>query len=186
MPTHSFNLAAFVGELLVDQNEKVKRIEVKRHEYLTREGDIERHLYFVESGALRAIYLTAEEEHSIRFGYHGSIINALPSYFTGRPSKLYVQALRASVVQAIPKTAVEDFIDELPQRQTDYRHLLELLTVQQMERELDLLTASPMGRLKRVLSRSPQVFQEIPAKYIASYLRMTPETLSRLQKELNS
>ena len=49
-----------------------------------------------------------------------------------------------------------------------------------MERELDLLTSSPHERIQRVLKRSPQVFQEIPAKYIASYLRMTPETLSRI------
>jgi len=54
--------------------------------------------------------------------------------------------------------------------------------LQQMERERDLLTSSPMERYLRVKDRSPQLFQEIPNKYIASYLRMTPETLSRLKK----
>ena len=56
------------------------------------------------------------------------------------------------------------------------------LIFQQMERERDILTSSPIKRYKRVLSRSPQLFQEIPNKYIASYLRMTPETLSRIKK----
>lgn len=51
-----------------------------------------------------------------------------------------------------------------------------------LEREIDLLTSSPFERYNRILERSPQVFQEIPLKYIASYLRMTPETLSRLRK----
>ena len=50
-----------------------------------------------------------------------------------------------------------------------------------MEREIDLLTLSPRNRYNRVLERSPQLFQHIPLKYIASYLRMTPETLSRLR-----
>ena len=56
------------------------------------------------------------------------------------------------------------------------------LIFQQMERERDILTSSPLERYKRVLARSPQLFQEIPNKYIASYLRMTPETLSRIKK----
>jgi CRP/FNR family transcriptional regulator, anaerobic regulatory protein len=60
------------------------------------------------------------------------------------------------------------------------------LVVQQMQRELDLLTASPIERYRRVIARSPQLFQEVPLKYIADYLRMTPETLSRLRADLNS
>jgi lipocalin len=53
---------------------------------------------------------------------------------------------------------------------------------QQIEREKDILTASPRERYLRVLKRSPQLFQEIPDKYIANYLRMSPETLSRMKK----
>jgi hypothetical protein len=60
--------------------------------------------------------------------------------------------------------------------------LLEQMIFQQLEREKDLLTFSPLERYKRVWKRSPQLFQEIPNKYIASYLRMTPETLSRIKK----
>ena len=53
-----------------------------------------------------------------------------------------------------------------------------------IEREIDLLTPSPKERYARLLKRSPHVFQLFPHKYIASYLRMTPETLSRLKKEI--
>lgn len=63
-----------------------------------------------------------------------------------------------------------------------WNKILEYLILQQMEREVDILLASPKERYERVLRRSPQLFQEIPHKYIASYLRMTPETLSRLKK----
>ena len=62
-----------------------------------------------------------------------------------------------------------------------YIELLEAMVLQQMDREIDLLTVSPVERLNRVLLRSPHLFQEIPLKYIASYLRMTPETLSRIR-----
>ena len=59
--------------------------------------------------------------------------------------------------------------------------LLDLL-LQQLEREVDILTTSPKLRYERVLKRSPRLFQEIPHKHIAAYLRMSPETLSRLKK----
>lgn len=52
----------------------------------------------------------------------------------------------------------------------------------EIEREIDILTFSPAERLNRVQERSPHLFQEIPSKYIAAYLRMTPETLSRIRK----
>jgi hypothetical protein len=57
-----------------------------------------------------------------------------------------------------------------------------MIIYDQFEREKDILTYSPLKRYQRVLKRSPQLFQEIPNKYIASYLRMSPETLSRLKK----
>jgi CRP/FNR family transcriptional regulator, anaerobic regulatory protein len=60
--------------------------------------------------------------------------------------------------------------------------ILEDLVIQQIEREKDLLTASPKERFERVLKRSPILFQEISNRHIANYLRMTPETLSRLKK----
>lgn len=63
-----------------------------------------------------------------------------------------------------------------------WNFILKDLIFQQMERERDLLTSSPFERYRRVLERSPQLFQEIPNRYIASYLRMTPETLSRMKK----
>jgi len=175
----------FIADVLNECERSIRTIQPKRNEYLIRAGDVESNIYWVDSGAIRAVYVTAEEEHSIRFGYEGSFINALPSYFTAQPSEFYLQALRETQVRAIPKKALYEFIDSSTSRQVAYRSLLEQLAVQQMERELDLLEPTPLERLKRVFKRSPQVFQEVPAKYIAAYLRMTPETLSRLRKELN-
>ena len=75
-----------------------------------------------------------------------------------------------------------EFMQSSPENSTTWQLMLEQLVLQQMERERDILTVSPLERYKRVLKRSPQLFQEIPHKYIASYLRMTPETLSRIKK----
>jgi CRP-like cAMP-binding protein len=120
-------------------------------------------------------------EQSIRFGYEGSIITSLSSFITGKASEFYIEALRKSTVKIIQKQLLFEIVNESTETLRQYNKLLEGLIIQQMEREIDLLTESPAKRLQRVLARSPNLFQEIPLKYIASYLRMTPETLSRIR-----
>ncbi|MBR9919798.1 MAG: Crp/Fnr family transcriptional regulator [Bacteroidetes bacterium] len=159
----------------------VKTTTLKRNEFLKVRGSTDTNIYFVLSGSLR-IYLEDEfEEHTIRFAYPGSIFASLDSFITGKPSPFYIQALKKCEVQVLPRQEFVAFIETRPELHQMWRQILEQLVVQQMEREVDLLTHSPAERYKRVLERSPHLFQEIPARYIASYLRMSPETLSRIR-----
>lgn len=155
---------------------------LKRSEYLTTKGKTNSSLYFVESGSLRVFIVDELEEHTIRFGYIGSFIAALDSFITENPTDYYIQALKKTQLKALNKRAYMKFIQADPETQILSQQIMEQLVYQQMEREIDILTTSPVERYKRVLKRSPQLFQEIPHKYIASYLRMTPETLSRIKK----
>ena len=150
-------------------------------DYVIREGQVEQSLYLIESGAVRVFHVTEFEEQTIRFGYQGSVITSLSSFITGDPSELYMEALRKTTLRAVQRNKLFEVVNENTENQRIYIGMLERLIVQQMEREVDLLTESPTKRLQRVLDRSPNLFQEIPLKYIASYLRMTPETLSRIR-----
>ena len=155
---------------------------IKRNEFLLKSGAKEKYLYFIEEGALR-VYITKEdEEQVIRFGYPGSIITGLDSFLSGNPTIFYIQAIKQCRLKGIEVKTFNEFIHSSPQHIGLYLNILKAFVIQQMEREEDLLTASPEERYKRVLKRSPHLFQEIPNKYIASYLRMAPETLSRLKK----
>lgn len=155
---------------------------IQRNEFLVSAGTTDQNTYLVLEGAIRVFLTINEEEHTIRFGYKDSIITPLHSFFENKPSPFYFQAIRKSTVLVMPKKNLEAFITSNPEGISLYNKLLEDLVLQQMEREIDILTSSPTERLKRVLARSPRLFQEIPSKYIASYLRMTPETLSRISK----
>jgi CRP-like cAMP-binding protein len=158
-----------------------KTVIVERNEFLKVKGSIDTNVYYIESGSLRAFILDDYEEQIIRFGYKDNLLVALDSYLTGKPSNLYIQALKKSVVKIISKKAIETFL-ELEQNRNLWTTILEDLVVQQMDREIDILTNSPKERYERVLKRSPQLFQEIPNRHIANYLRMSAETLSRLKK----
>ena len=172
---------AFVHKLLASVESDALSRTVNKGDFLLKEGETEKHLYWVESGALRVFYLSDMEELTIRLGYTGSFINSLASFIKGSPSEFYVEAIRKTKIKLISKTALEQLVYQDMETLAQYTSLMELLVTQQIEREIDLLISSPSERLQRVLERSPNVFQEVPLKYIASYLRMTPETLSRIR-----
>jgi CRP/FNR family transcriptional regulator, anaerobic regulatory protein len=169
-------------DILTELGENAIQKTLKKSTYLIKEGDIEKHIYFIHSGAVRVFRITDQEEQTIRFGYKGNIITSISSFFTATPSEFFIEALRKTEVSIVSKENFYQFVQTDLQHFAAYTTILENLIVQQMEREIDLLTHSPVERLFRVVNRSPQLFQEIPLKYIASYLRMTPETLSRIKK----
>lgn len=158
-----------------------KTITINRNEFLKVKGSIDTNIYFVESGSLRIFVLDDYEEQTIRFGYKENLIVSLDSFLTGKPSDLFIQAIKKTVIKVITKQQIDRFL-KIEANRNLWTSILEHLVVQQMEREIDILTNSPKERYERVLKRSPQLFQEIPNKHIANYLRMSPETLSRLKK----
>ncbi|MGY6647893.1 Crp/Fnr family transcriptional regulator [Wenyingzhuangia sp. IMCC45574] len=159
-----------------------KELTLERNEYLKVQGTVDTNLYWIVNGSLRIFVIDEFEEHTIRFGYKNNLVAALDSFLNEEPSDFYIQALKKTTVKTISKESYTRLIQATDEIKKVWLQLLESFVLQQMERERDILTSSPLERYKRVLKRSPQLFQEIPDKYIASYLRMTPETLSRIKK----
>ena len=160
----------------------IREIELSRGDFLIRQGQVERHTYYVLSGAVAVKLFKANESHTIRFGYTGSFLNSIPSFFDDSPSHFDIVALKKTKVKAFAKSALFELIGSSEEYKDAYISVLENLATQFVEREIDLLASSPAERYQRVLERSPKLFEEIPLRHIADYLRMTPETLSRLRK----
>lgn len=159
-----------------------RSVGLSRNEYLKVSGSTDTNVYFVQSGSLRVFVVDEEEEQTIRFAYSGEVVGALDSFISEGPSPLYIQALKSSQIKMIGKKAFLALVESSAENLQHWQIILQQLVYQQMERERDLLTSSPQERYRRVLARSPRLFQEIPNRHIASYLRMTPETLSRIKK----
>ncbi|WP_306350667.1 Crp/Fnr family transcriptional regulator [Flavobacterium sp. '19STA2R22 D10 B1'] len=168
---------------LIEQHDLFEETRIiERNQYLKIGGSIDTAIYLVESGSLRIFVIDDNEERMIRFGYQHNLIVALDSFLSEKASDFYIQALKKTTVRVILKKKFLDFMNKDLVHIKLWNSVLEDLILQQIEREKDLLTNSPKERYERVLKRSPQLFQEIPNKHIANYLRMTPETLSRLKK----
>ena len=176
------NLISLLVDKITANNLWDKEFVLQRNEFLKEKGTIDTNLYLVVTGSLRIFVVDEFEEHTIRFGYKDNLIASLDSFLNEQPSDFYIQALKKTTIKSISKKKYLSFINSSQEYKEIWLSILEKFVLQQMERERDILTSSPLERYRRVLKRSPKLFQEIPSKYIACYLRMTPETLSRIKK----
>lgn len=159
------------------------KIVLKRHAFLAQAGSLDQRVFFIVKGSFRVLYDDASTTHTIRLGYPGDWITLLDSFIQNQSSVYSIQALKQSEVRFMDGDVFKEWIQADVQRKNWWNKTLEALILQLMEREIDLLTRSPKERFQRILERSPHLFQHIPHKYIADYLRMSAETLSRLQRQ---
>ena len=157
-------------------------MELRRGDLLFQAGRADMPVYFLEQGIIRIIYQNGDDLNTIRFAYKGSLFAAMDALITGQPTIYSAEAIKQTVVKSITRADFLNFINSDAKHLALWNTILGYVIFGQLARETDLLTTSPRERYERGLKRSPQLFQEVPHKYIASYLRMTPETLSRLQK----
>jgi CRP-like cAMP-binding protein len=174
-------MSNLVHHIFSPENGLTEALTFQRGDLMTATGSVEHYIYFIISGAVRIVYRSESEEHTIRLGYKNSIISSLPSFFDATPSLFDIEVIRKCNILRVKKSDYLNCIGNSTELLHSHHKLIEELISQQIDREIDLLTSSPKERLTRLINRSPQVFQEIPHKYIAQYLRMTPETLSRLK-----
>ena len=156
-------------------------LPLRRGDFLIRPGQLEHRLYFVRQGLLRIYYPSETEEICVGFGYEATLLTSFPSFINQQPSEYAIQALRHSELLSIGREEFMRSLEQQPALAYFWRVELERNLLGRIEREIDLLLPEPARRYERLLARSPQLFQRVPHKYIASYLRMTPETLSRLR-----
>lgn len=176
------NLLEKLKSKLDQANVWKKKLTLKRNEYLKVSGEKNTNIYYVIEGSLRAYIDDGVEEYVIRLGYKDNFITSLESFIKEEASDVYIQAIKKTQLLMVDKLTFMELINSSTENMMLWQTMHEELIYQQLEREKDILIRSPKDRYDRVMERSPHVFQEIPLKHIASYLRMTPETLSRLRK----
>ena len=160
--------------------------ELNRGDFLIQQHQVEQYLYFIEEGTVGIFYPNEDQNQCVGFGYSPSVICSFPSFVKKLPSEYFIQTLSKTKVIGISRNDFYRHMENFPSLERLWRKMLEEALLGRIEREIDLLTIAPATRIQRLLNRSPHIFQMIPLKYIASYLRMTPETLSRNMKNIKS
>lgn len=159
--------------------------KVKRNEYLLMHGDVCDFNIFVNNGCLRFYTMNDEAQEFTRyFAFEGKFGTALASFIEQKPSFEFVQAIEKSELLMISRQDFYQLVNAVPQMNLVYRNLLEMAYVTSQERIYGFQGQSALERLKWLMNYQPNILSRLSNKVIASYLGVTPYTLSRLKVEL--
>ena len=176
------NIAEPEFQLLI---KKVEFRNIEKGEVLLRPGEVCRHSFFVENGLLRSYTVDdAGKEHIIQFGSENWIGSDRSSAFFNEPSDLFIDAIEDTEVVLISS----DFINEASEISSSFRNYNQIALqnhIRHQQKRINLLlSASAERRYMNFIKLYPDLTLRVPQWMIASYLGITPESLSRVRKEL--
>lgn len=146
-------------------------------------GQVEDRFYIVKSGVQRLSFPHDGQDVCVGFGYDGSWSGEYASFVSRKPARFDVVAMTDSVLLGIAHGDLQRLFAELPAMERFGRLIVEELLMGRATREVEQMSLSAEERFDRLMARSPHLLQLVPQKDIASYLRMTPETFSRLRRK---
>jgi CRP-like cAMP-binding protein len=156
--------------------------EYKKDDYLTREGETENYIYFILDGAIRNYCLNRGEEFSLDFFFSGSFTNSFMSFLLREKSIVNVQALVETKVIRIHYDEVTKLYAQSLNFNKLGRIVTESLYVKRTRRELSFITQTAKERYETLLSGNQELINRLPQKYLASFLGIKAESLSRIRK----
>ena len=156
-------------------------VKYGKGEMILAEGEVCRGISYIEKGLVRQFYNKNGKEVTEHLGVDHTIFMCIESLFKEEPSRLQVEALEATLVYILPKSKLEAAAIRNVNIQMLYRKILEESLIQsQVHADLMRFETAP-NKYKRLCELSPQVVLRAPLTNIASYLQMTPETLTRIR-----
>lgn len=161
--------------------------KLRRKQYLLQEGDPCKFVAFVEKGALRSYSVDEKgSEHIIQFALEGWTISDLYSFLTGEPATYNIDAIEDSELTLISKSAHEELLNTMPKFETFTRLNITGAYVAMQRRLTSIISSPSEERYEKFNELYPSIVQRVPQHMIASYMGLTPETLSRVRKKIVS
>jgi len=164
-------------------SDKLKNLTISRKGFLLQSGNVSRHIYFIRKGLLRCYYIESGQEICSKFMKEGEFIVSVSSFFEQKESTEFIQAVEDSQLCYI-------CYDEL---QYIYKHFAEFNFIGRMlttkcflvsEQRLKFIRMKQANqRYRSMMKFFPELVLRVPAKYIASYLGVSEETLSRIRSQ---
>lgn len=159
-------------------------VKYGKGERFLSEGEVCTGISYIEKGLVRQYYIKNGKEVTEHLGVDHSIFMCIESLFKEEPSHLQVEALEPTLVYILPKAKLEAAAMRNVNIQMLYRKILEESLIQsQVHADLMRFETAP-NKYKRLCEMNPQVVLRAPLTYIANYLQMTPETLSRIRSNV--
>ena len=163
-----------LAEVLIRKN-------VNKGEIILNEGQIAHDLIFVGKGMVRQFYYKNGKDVTEHFSYEGCIVMCIESLLKQEPTRLMVEALEQSVIYLFPYTVLQKLLETCPEINLFYRKVLEYSLIVSQVKADSWRFETARERYNLLLEHHPEIIKSAPLSHIASYLLMTPETLSRVR-----
>ena len=164
----------------------VSPVSIKRKQIMLQAGEISRHSIFISKGCLRSYSLDEKGiEHVTQISMEDHWIADPYSLITQKPTALYIDALEDSELLLLPGNSMNELYEEVPAMERYFRLMMQNAYVATQRRLNAALSISAEERYLDLLKTYPNLILRVPLVHIASYLGITPESLSRIRKHLS-
>jgi CRP-like cAMP-binding protein len=160
------------------------KVILPKNEMLITEGKICRHLYFLEQGCLRGFYNLDDKEITHWFGFENDFVTSFHSFITQQPAVENIQLIEGCVLWSISKETLTGLFNQHHEIERLVRIAYEKYYIRLEERFVNAQFRTAMERYQDLLEQSPHIIDRIPLGYIAAYLGISQETLSRIRGRL--
>ena len=176
--TNYYKLSLDAQNALQDCFEK---ISLSKNEYLLTQGNVCRHLYFLEKGALRGFYNLDGKEITHWFGFENDFVTSFHSFITRQPAVENIQLLEGSILWGISKDKLTNLFNRHHEIETLVRIVYEKYYIRLEERFVNAQFKTAKELYENLLLQTPYILERVPLGYIASYFGISQETLSRIR-----
>lgn len=156
----------------------------KRRQFILQEGDIARYETFILTGLTRTYEIDDKgQEHVVQFGLHDWWIGDLYSFLTDIPTTYNIDCLEDTEVVQTTKPALETLYEKVPKLERHFRIIIQNAFIASTSRVASTLTKTAVERYDEFIAKYPEIEQRVPNHQIASYLGITPQSLSRIRAQ---
>lgn len=178
----------------VDLNEKDIEVvkpffipkKVRKRQYVLNAGDVCQYITFVEKGMLRSFTVDSEgNEHVVQFAIEGWWVSDVGSFVSGKDALYNIEALEDCELLHLNKAGMDELLVKLPIMERFFRILMQNNVVALQRRAVAYMSLSAEEKYLKLMEVAPDIMQRASQQHIASYLSITPETLSRVRKKIS-
>ena len=175
----------FKEEELIAMQNNIEIVNLKKNDIFIKEGEIADRIAFTNKGYLRVYYYHNGEEITRDITPLNSFATALPSFVSQTPSFEIISAITDCELITINRNDLEQLYETFPKWERFGRRIIEEMFVESQRRIYSFITETAETRYKKLLKQYPDMIQDVPLKYIADFLGIKLQSLSRLRKSLD-
>lgn len=157
-------------------------LELKKNKFLVEAGEICPYFCFIEQGILQHYIIVSGEEKTTNLALENSCTSALNSFKNQLPARKGVKAISDCALQVMDLTTFKDLMETNSAFYIFYHNLIEQQIFLIDDYRIDLITLTPEERYQKLLANQPNIVQQVPLRYLASFLGISTRHMSRIRK----